>query len=315
MKHICIVGLGIGQLYVDAAKQLNWHVTTVDIDPTLNADYTDIRTIPRRTYFEMAIICTPNDTHESIARYLTKHTDRIVIEKPGFESTAKWLAFQYDYSKVKLFMVKNNMYRTNELEFIRNSIIDHGVHSIKLLGINKHRIPGAGSWFTDKRRSYGGVSRDLMPHLLSVVQAILRESDISSDNFIARRHQNYTMADDVHDSNYGKSNKSGIYDVDDQAYFHTYVNGVSIECAATWKFDTDVDKIEWHITLKNGFVLKYVAGLCPIDAYANMLDAYMLMTDKKYRDYKYYDIQLHHIMDNFTDADCNQLIKTLIHEN
>jgi predicted dehydrogenase len=316
MKKICIVGMGIGNLYKSVTESLGWHAVTVDPDVSKHATYLDISTIPEDEKFDMAIICTPNYLHESVARQLTKYTDRIVVEKPGFATLAHWTNFQTEFPRVKLFMVKNNMYRVTELEYIRESIREYGVESIKILWVNKNRVPGAGSWFTDKKFAYGGVSMDLMPHALSVVQAILREPNLTRDNFIARRYQAYSLKDDVFNSNYGNSNPNGVYNVDDQAYFHTYVSGVSVECITTWKVDNIArDFAEWHIRLKNGFTLKYTAGLCPENAYAAMLDAYMLMTDKKYQSYVEYDRTVHHIINNFITAPVTDLIHKAIDEN
>jgi predicted dehydrogenase len=316
MKRICIVGMGIGSLYKSVAESLGWSITTVDPDILKRADYWDVLTIPGDVRFDIAVICTPNHRHEAIARQLVKHTDRIVVEKPGFASLANWMKFQTEFPKTKLFMVKNNMYRIPELEFIRDSIRDYGVEAIKILWVNKNRVPGAGSWFTNKELAYGGVSVDLMPHALSVVQAILRESEISKDNFVARKHQMYTLNDDVFDSNYGNGNPDGVYDVDDQAYFHTYVYGIPVECITAWKVDNIArDYAEWHIKLKNGFTLKYTAGLCPEEAYGAMLESYMLMTDKKYQEYIEYDRTIHHIIDNFIDTSVIDLIHNTIDEN
>lgn len=316
MKKLCIVGLGIGSLYKAAAESLGWEVITVDPNPLRHADYWDVTLMSPELRFDMAIICTPNDRHEPLARLLTRHTDKIVVEKPGFGMYERWVKFQTEHPRVKLFMVKNNMYRTQDIEFLREQIMDYGVESIKVYWINKNRIPGAGSWFTNKELAYGGVSCDLMPHALSVVQALLREPNIGRENFIARRHQVYSLTDDVFNTNYGNCDPEGVYDVDDQAYFHTTFDGISIECITTWKIDNITrDLAEWHIKLKNGFTIKYIAGLCPESAYAEMLDAYMLMTDKKYLDHMEYDRAIHHILDSFIDMPVNDLIHNSIDEN
>jgi hypothetical protein len=155
-----------------------------------------------------------------------------------------------------------------------------------------------------------------MPHALSVVQAILREPNLATENYVARKYQAYSLQDDVFASDYGNSDPDGIYDVDDQAYFHTYVNGISVECITTWKLDNIArDYAEWHIELKNGFTLKYTAGLCPETAYADMLESYMLMTDKKYQEYTEYDRVLHYLLDSFIDQPVIDLIHNSIDEN
>jgi predicted dehydrogenase len=316
MKTLCIVGLGIGQLYKTVAQQLGWKTITVDPNSLLRADYWDVLLMPEDLRFDMAVICTPNNRHEPIARSLVRHTDKIVVEKPGFDSFASWTKFQAEFPKTKLFMVKNNMYRRHELDLIHESIRDFGVESIKILWVNQNRVPGAGSWFTTKELAYGGVSRDLMPHALSVVQAILREPNIARENFVARKYQQFTIKDNVITEEWGHADPNGIYDVDDQAYFHTHVYGIAVECVTAWKADNIArDYVEWRIKLKNGFTLTYTAGLCPESAYAEMLEAYMLMTDKKYQEYTMYDKCIHHIIDEFIDQPVINLIHNAINEN
>ena len=50
-KTVCVVGLGIGKLYVDACKRLEWTVITVDQNATLSADYLSVDDIPFREIF------------------------------------------------------------------------------------------------------------------------------------------------------------------------------------------------------------------------------------------------------------------------
>jgi len=313
MKTVCIIGLGIGSLYVRAATALGYNIVTVDPNPELNADYTDISELPIDIKFDMAIICVPNYLHETIAKAVVSHTSRIVIEKPGFESLERWKEFQKNH-KAKIFMVKNNMYRVDfyhNVSFIQEF---HDIESIKVLWVNQDRVPGAGGWFTNKQLSYGGVSRDLMPHALSVVQAILRKPNIDS-NFTAVNEQVYSL-DQVSSNEWGKANPNGIYDVDDHAYVLADVDGIKVECATAWKHDNiKRNYVEWQVKFNNNTKLTYTAGLCPEEAYVDMLDAYMLMTDKKYQEYISYDNAIHNILDNFKTGNCKQLINDIIHED
>ena len=112
-KTVCVVGLGIGKLYVSAAKAHGWNIITVDQNESLNADYLSVDDIPNDVHIDMGIICTPNFTHQQVARQLgAKYVTNIVVEKPGFRCLGEWLGFQQQYPKSRLWMVKNNQFRT-----------------------------------------------------------------------------------------------------------------------------------------------------------------------------------------------------------
>ena len=127
-------------------------------------------------------------------------------------------------------MVKNNQFRHNLAELY---IIARKSDNIILNWHNYNRVPNPGSWFTNKSRAWGGVSRDLMPHLLSWVQVF--EANYNELVFeYASQHQLYTL-DTVGSTDYGTVDLLGTYDVDDTAemtyknQFHTY------QLTTSWK--------------------------------------------------------------------------------
>jgi predicted dehydrogenase len=297
-KTVCIVGLGIGKLYVSACKYYNWDVITVDQNKALNADYLNVDDIPKDVHIDLAVICTPNYTHERVARQLgSRYVTNIVVEKPGFQHAGSWLGFQQQYPKSRLWMVKNNQFRT-----LFADLQDKEIEKIQLFWLNKNRIPGAGSWFTDKYKSYSGVSRDLMPHLLSVAQRTLGHC-IATDGFTAQCYQQYDMSQLQNDSTYGNYDVNGIYDVDDCAYFKSKTNNIDIECFASWKLDIDVDIVEWRFFIKGGANLTYGVGLCPESAYETMLHEYMYADEATYRQHQKYDVEIHSIIDHFVESE------------
>jgi len=66
-------------------------------------------------------------------------------------------------------MVKNNQYRQEIKEFQR---LAESSDTVYVRWNSANRIPNPGSWFTTKKLSFGGVSRDLMPHMLSYYCAL-----------------------------------------------------------------------------------------------------------------------------------------------
>jgi predicted dehydrogenase len=221
--------------------------------------------MPETLRFDMAVICTPNHRHEPLARLLVKHTDKIVVEKPGFESLERWTKFQTEYPRVKLFMVKNNMYRTSDIEFIREQIIDYGVKAIKVFWINKNRVPGAGSWFTNKELAFGGVSRDLMPHLLSWFIALA--PDWVRANLVKQTAFKRWTLGQLTGTDYGTVNVNGIYDVDDFCQINFTDKW---QLTADWR-DLNFDKRNIEFVMEDDSVVTVELGLCPEYAYQNMI--------------------------------------------
>lgn len=164
MYKALVVGLGMGQQYKNWLEQLSFDVTTIDPDLNKNADFVTIETcLDKHNKFDLVYIGTPNYTHEPIARQLVNHTKILLIEKPGFQTHSHWMNFVKEFYQTRIMMVKNNQYRPE-----RNIWRDMAYRSEKVC-VTWQREKGIPSspWFIDPVKSYGGVSRDLMPHMLS----------------------------------------------------------------------------------------------------------------------------------------------------
>jgi predicted dehydrogenase len=315
-KTVAIVGLGIGKLYVDVCKLNKWNVITVDLNPDMNADFQNLHDALQTIHVDMGIICTPNFTHQAIAEQMAKAAvPVIVVEKPGFVNVTEWTNFYETFPSSKLFMVKNNQYRD-----ILNSIQKQDIDSIQLFWANKNRIPGAGSWFTNKALAFGGVSRDLLPHLVSVVQKILGHPiinrDVTDNTLHAAYYQQYGMSDVIDDSSYGNFHENGIYDTDDCAYFTCKSDGIAIQCVTTWKHESEADIVAWKFFMKDGTVNVFNAGLCPEIAYQCMLQDYMDADVETYKKHQSFDTEIHGIFEYFQDTPQSVIhIKQILDEN
>ena len=111
------------------------------------------------------------------------------IEKPGLETVDAWESLNHTFPNTRFMMVKNNQYRTNVAELY---ILARRSDTINLNWHNFNRIPNPGSWFTDKRKAWGGVSRDLLPHLLSWVQVLEPEWYDTNTTFYSKT-QEYSL--------------------------------------------------------------------------------------------------------------------------
>ena len=260
MKSL-IVGMGIGELYKSVLTQLDFDVVTVD--PVKNADFKNIvDALEVHQHFDTVNICTPNFTHEALTSVLAPHSDIIFVEKPGFKNSTEWEFVHNQFPNTRIMMVKNNMWRDNisEMQMLAADSIQ-----IDIKWIRKNCIPNPGSWFTNKELAYGGVSRDLVPHLLSLYIAMnpLWE-DTSAD--VSNSQQNWELSK-IESTEYGVVDYNGTYNVDDYSHLR-YENKWHIQ--ANWR---DLTKEESCVTFtKHNELSKTIdLGWCPEDAYLNMI--------------------------------------------
>jgi predicted dehydrogenase len=266
MKSL-IVGMGIGKLYYSVLTQnLNVpseDIITVDIDPSTSPSFTNIDDALTEVY-DTVHICTPNFTHEEIARKVAPFAKIVFIEKPGLKSFEAWKSLVTDFPNTKFMLVKNNQFREDfeELE----AFTDFAT-AININWINKNRIPSPGSWFTDIDKAFGGVSRDLMPHLLSILTKLMKTKYAVMDyKFLEQR---WTL-DDIADTNYGTCNKDGVYNVDDYCQM-VYDDGEKLwTLTADWR-SNEKDEINVEFIQTPTVKIVKTLGLCPEQAYATMI--------------------------------------------
>jgi predicted dehydrogenase len=262
-KRSLIIGMGIGQLYKSVLTTLGHEVVTVDQDSSKGADFVSIDTaIVVHGRFDTVHICTPNFTHFEIAAKVAPISKIVFIEKPGTANSATWQKLITTFTQTRFIMVKNNMWRSNisELKELANR-----AKTVKIRWIRKNCIPSPGSWFTTKKLAFGGVSRDLMPHLLSLYVAmnpLWRASSVSGQTAL----QCWELKD-IDSTDYGTINPNGTYDVDDMCVINF---GAKWRCAANWRsMDEEDSSIEF--VMPDNKVERFELGWCPEEAYLNMI--------------------------------------------
>lgn len=264
MKSVSlVVGLGMGNLYVQELKKLGHEVDTVDIDKTKNPTYLSVDEI--NVHYDIAVICTPNFTHEPIARAIADKCKIVLIEKPGVKDSESWKKLITDFPNTRFMMIKNNQYRP-EIETFRSQ--SSRSEKVYVRWNNSNRIPSPGSWFTTKSKSFGGVSRDLMPHMLSYYCALADYQHGITIKSLAS--QNYQLSD-ITSTDYGVIDPNGTYDVDDFCYLEFKNKNTTWILAASWK--TNLDHDDSSIAFMFGEDCEsHNLGLCPEDAYKNMME-------------------------------------------
>jgi len=263
MKTSLVVGMGIGQLYVDVLHKLGHGVITVDTDPSKNADFQTVDSaIVACRMFDTVHICTPNFTHFELAAKLAPYSKIVFIEKPGVANSTTWKRLLEAFPQTRFMMVKNNMWRSN-IDDLKKLATKSA--SVDLLWLNKDRVPNPGTWFTTKKYAFGGVSRDLMPHLLSLYIALnpawRKDIRISSGTKTNWKLEQLTQTD------YGIVNPNGTYDVDDECYM-TFTDKWNL--LANWRTN-DFDSRVIMFTMPDGSLESFELGLCPEDAYQAMI--------------------------------------------
>jgi len=277
---------GIGaNVHYSEMKALGYDVDILDIK-TPEAKYKSMFEIEHA--YDLAVVSTPNYTHKVIASHLATHgTKRIFVEKPGVADAGQWLHMCESHPNTQFHLVKNNLYRENYGE-IFELIKQKTLIGIDINWLNDNRIPNPGSWFTTKKLAFGGISRDLMPHLYCFALKIMGEEKIMNAAFFQGCYQRWGMHN-ITSTDYGVVTSGGIYDVDDIAQAATTIDDVSIRLTASWKEGYDKQSIT--LFFKDGTTYEWDFGLCPAAAYGKMLQ------DTK--DTTILDTAIHTFLDNF----------------
>lgn len=255
--------MGIGQLYKSVLEKLGYEVITVDSDSSKNAIFSNIDSaIMQHDGFDTAHICTPNFTHFELASKVAPYAKVVFIEKPGVETAAQWETLCKNYPSTRFMMVKNNMWRSN-IKQMQYSAAEG--KCVEIDWIRKNCIPNPGSWFTTRNLAFGGVSRDLMPHLLSLYIALnpsWRTTDVSSHASV----QQWKLSE-IESTEYGTIYPEGTYDVDDLCKLNF---GRKWHCRANWR-SMDIERSAITVIYQDNSKEVFELGWCPEEAYLNMI--------------------------------------------
>jgi predicted dehydrogenase len=207
--------------------------------------------------FDTVNICTPNFTHAQLTQQVAPYSKIVFVEKPGFKNANEWQQIVDEFPNTRIMMVKNNMWRNNIGEM---QTLAARSNSIDIKWIRKDCIPHPGSWFTTKELAYGGVSRDLVPHLLSLYIA-LNPYWYSTSATKKTSEQQWTLQS-IDSTDYGTINQNGTYNVDDKVEMSF---GERWRVHANWRSLTTEESC---VTINDTTI---DLGWCPEEAYYNMI--------------------------------------------
>ena len=294
MKKALIIGLGFGQaVYLPVLTQLGYQVITVDMDTSKGADFSNLDdAICVHGKFDTVNICTPNFTHIKLARKVAALSKIVFVEKPGAANSEAWRQLCFDYPQTRFMMVKNNQYRDIIEQF---KILADQSRTVKIVWNNKNRIPNPGSWFTTKELAFGGVSRDLMPHMLSYYVTL---TDYTKGNKLYATALQHHSLETITNTDYGVVNKEGTYNVDDFCEFEFKNGNTTWILIANWKDDIADDVYISFETTAN--TAKFVLGLCPEEAYKAMIENAVtnLNNDMFWKEQLQQDLWIHQQIEN-----------------
>jgi predicted dehydrogenase len=262
-KRSLIIGMGIGQLYKTVLEKLGHEVITVDKDITKGASMPSIdAAILLYGSFDTVHICTPNFTHFEIAAKIAPHAKIVFVEKPGVADSNSWNILLETFKYTRFMMVKNNMWRSNIADLKASA---DQAKTVNIRWLRKNCIPSPGSWFTTRKFAFGGVSRDLMPHLLSLYVAM--NPDWRKEAVTGRHSLQCWNLESIDSTEYGTVNPLGTYDVDDRCHMHFSNKWMLL---ADWR-TTDKDDSSIEFIMQDNTVERFELGWCPEDAYQSMI--------------------------------------------
>ena len=263
-RQALVVGMGIGQLYKEQLKKLGYDVVTVDTDTSRGADYTRLGDA-LKGHYDVAHVCTPNFTHEELAHAIAPYTNVLFVEKPGLKTAQHWRQLVDQCANTRIAMVKNNQWRPQMEQWCQDLTQSR---LVRLNWINHDRVPNPGSWFTQRELAWGGVIRDLMPHMLSILAALLPSELNNLEPWSAHTMRNWQLAD-LQSTDYGAINAQGVYDVDDFAQICFCHNDINFVLRADWRSLDDNDiSVNFY---QPDRVHRYELGLCPDMVYGDMI--------------------------------------------
>lgn len=277
-------GIGANVYYPELAK-LKYDIDILD-NKVAEAKYKDISEV--KTAYDIAVVSTPNFTHENIAAGLAlTGTKLIFVDKPGLATAQHWWDLCSKFKETSFHLVKNNLYRDSYGDVI-HLFKTKQVIGVDINWINDNRIPNPGSWFTTQHLAFGGVAHDLMPHMYCFAVKLFGQDKIAKAAFKQTKMQRWNL-DSIKSTDYGTVTPGGTYNVDDTATAYTTIDGISLKMYAAWKEGYNKQSITLYF--QDGTTYEWNFGLCPADAYGTML------LDKS--DSLRLDLNIHSFLGNF----------------
>jgi predicted dehydrogenase len=193
---------------------------------------------------DIVSIVTPNFLHAEITEYALSQGAHVHCEKPlsiNAEEARRILQARDRYGKLVMIGLNNRF--TNEAVFLKKWIDDGhlgDIYSAKAGWVRRSGIPGRGTWFTDKKRSGGGVMIDLGAHYLDLALYLMNRPKAA---YVAgKTYQNFIHTTARNRNGY-KGIEGGVFNVEDAAIGYVGLdNGASLSFDFSWASNIEEDR-------------------------------------------------------------------------
>ncbi|QCG76242.1 hypothetical protein EST35_0362 [Pseudomonas phage vB_PaeM_PA5oct] len=222
-------------LYETTLSNLGFITTTIQVGDIVEFDKIE-EELNSKDFFT-AFVRTSTHFQYEIAKRCASRCKIVFIDINGFRSAQEWEDIKKEFPYTRFILLKNNMWNSNISDF-KKLIPDTKAINIKCL--NKNKLNSLDYWNTIKGFSFGGTSRDILPHLLSIFVSLNDDfaESVATETILKR---NLSLSDiKKYIPGPGLS-----YDVDD--YFNvSYQSKIICNLEADWKSNkTDVKNIEF----------------------------------------------------------------------
>jgi oxidoreductase len=272
--RVAVVGLGWAARHIWLPRLLDHpgYAVTAVVDPDRTAR--DAAVVPgqvRRASgiealdpadIDLVVLAAPNHLHADLAERLLHRDLAVFVEKPVCLTSAEAdrLAAAERAGSGRLLAGSAARHRADVRQLYALAAELGALRHVEVSWVRSGGVPGAGGWFTDRRRSGGGALVDLGWHLLDVIHPLLGGEGFAqvlgttSDDFIATGTGAATWRDD---------RSGGTGDVEDTARgFLITETGVSVALRASWasheRFDVTTLRLDGsagtaHLSCTFGF--------------------------------------------------------------
>jgi len=242
-----VIGLGMGRGHLEGyVKAPNSKVAGIaDLNETrlkdckdrygISKTFTDYHDLLALKNLDAVSIAVPNYLHNPITLDALKAGKHVLVEKPMALNAEEGQEMLDTANKhgLKLMLQFNNRYR-GDIQFLKRCVDagDFGeIYFAKTGWVRRRGVPGAGTWFTDKKRSGGGPLIDLGVHVIDMTMYMMGSpKPVAVSGCTVQKFPQLA--------------KSGKFDVEDfaSAYIR-FENGATMIAEISWAMNCPAERI------------------------------------------------------------------------
>ncbi|WP_155375128.1 Gfo/Idh/MocA family protein [Catellatospora vulcania] len=252
--RVAVLGLGWAARHIWLQRLLRhpgYAVTAVvDPDPqaraAVQADAPAVRVLADVAHLDpaevdLAVVAVPNHLHADIAARLLRQGLTVFVEKPVCLTSdeADALAAAERVGRGRLLAGSAARHRADVRALYEAAQEVGELRHVEASWVRARGVPGAGGWFTDRRRAGGGALLDLGWHLFDVLSPVL--GDPVYQQVVGTTSEDFVAVGDG-GATWRRDDAGGSGDVEDTARgFLVTDAGVSVALRASWASHEPLD--------------------------------------------------------------------------